>query len=645
MTPLVSMRRALDDPNLLGKALVGPSWQSWRILLIASMGEALDERERRVFTELTGRELEPLTCVRELWGIIGRRGGKSRAIAVLAVYLAALVDHRAAITPGEVGVALCLAKTIDQAGVVFGYVRGILNKAPLLKQLVQRAGADSIELSNMGVALRIEVRPSSSRTLRGLTCVCAICDELAFWPVDDTSVNPDVEVIRSIKPSLLSTRGQLICISSPYAKRGTLWDAFKRHYGPRGDPLVLVARAPSLVMNSTLPRDEIERIYADDPLYAAGEYGAEFRTDVDAYVSPEIIEACVAQGIYELPPVTGIAYLAFVDPSGGSADSMTLAIAHVRGDELVLDLLREVMPPFNPESVVAEWAPLLRAYGVTAVHGDHYAGEWARVPFRRHGIDYLLAEQRKSDIYRDALPLFNAGRAQVLDNRRLFQQFITLERRTARGGRDSIDHPPGGHDDLANAVCGAFVLLEVERRPALIEVRSLTAAFDAVPDKGLCRIVTATCWELNGECAVVFLGSADWHPDQFLLDFDASFHAGNFLKTVAARARQLAEQAAAPAMALIVPSGLLWAAEPHAYAVPLPDWFDPEEALQFAAAQFHAGRIKFSALALDKMRTQPLGAALSFRLADKVESALQGALLAAVSACCDERLTSIKRAA
>jgi hypothetical protein len=33
-----------------------------------------------------------------------------------------------------------------------------------------------------------------------------------------------------------------------------------------------------------------------------------------------------------------------------------------------------------------------------------------------------------------------------------------LERRTARSGKDSIDHPPGAHDDVANAVAGVLVL-------------------------------------------------------------------------------------------------------------------------------------------------------------------------------------------
>src|SRR5262249_30548302 len=57
----------------------------------------------------------------------------------------------------------------------------------------------------------------------------------------------------------------------------------------------------------------------------------------------------------------------------------------------------------------------------------------------------------KSDIYRELLPALNSGRVELLDVPRLVSQLTGLERRTSRGGRDSIDHAPGGHDDLANA--------------------------------------------------------------------------------------------------------------------------------------------------------------------------------------------------
>jgi hypothetical protein len=136
---------------------------------------------------------------------------------------------------------------------------------------------------------------------------------------------------------------------------------------------------------------------------------------------------------------------------------MTLAVAHREGDRAVLDALREVRPPFSPESVVAEFAPLLKTYRVTKIRGDRYAGEWACEPFKKFGINYEPSAKPKSDIYRDALPLINSGRVSLLDNQRLVAQLAGLERRTARSGRDSIDHAPGGHDDIANAACGALV--------------------------------------------------------------------------------------------------------------------------------------------------------------------------------------------
>src|SRR5690348_1871879 len=70
---------------------------------------------------------------------------------------------------------------------------------------------------------------------------------------------------------------------------------------------------------------------------------------------------------------------------------------------------------------------------------------------------YEPAEKPKSELYRDLLPLINSGAVDLLENERLVVPLTQLERRTARGGKDSIDHTPGAHDDLANAVASALV--------------------------------------------------------------------------------------------------------------------------------------------------------------------------------------------
>ena len=136
---------------------------------------------------------------------------------------------------------------------------------------------------------------------------------------------------------------------------------------------------------------------------------------------------------------------------------MTLAVGHREDTVVVVDAIREVKPPFSPEDVVDEFVTTLRKYRIIKITGDRYAGEWPREQFRKLGIAYEPAAKPKSDLYRDLLPVINSRRVDLLDHSRLVNQLISLERRTARGGRDFIDHAPGAHDDIANAVAGCVV--------------------------------------------------------------------------------------------------------------------------------------------------------------------------------------------
>ena len=155
-------------------------------------------------------------------------------------------------------------------------------------------------------------------------------------------------------------------------------------------------------------------------------------------------------------PASGINYRAFCDPSGGSSDSFTLAVSHRDKDKrVIIDCPRERHPPFSPADVVEEFAALVKSYRASRVVGDRYAGEFPRELFRKHGINYECAEQVKSDLFRDLLPLLNSGSIVLPQNDRLVAQLVGLERRVSRGGKDSISHPVNGHDDLANAVAGA----------------------------------------------------------------------------------------------------------------------------------------------------------------------------------------------
>ena len=105
MKPRISLRQTLSDHNLLGGALAGDSWKAWRCLLIAAMVEELTNDERAIFTKLTGREREPLRPVEDFVAVVGRRGGKSRALATLIAYISGLAEH-SSLVPGERGLVL-----------------------------------------------------------------------------------------------------------------------------------------------------------------------------------------------------------------------------------------------------------------------------------------------------------------------------------------------------------------------------------------------------------------------------------------------------------------------------------------------------------------------------------------------------------
>jgi hypothetical protein len=447
---------AIHDRNLFAPWFCKPSWAAWFSFLAALFGLPMTPEQLDTFRQCTGRDTAPTTPATETWLVCGRRAGKSFVLALCAVFLATFRDYRQHLAPGERGTIMVIAADRKQSRVIFRYIRALLTDVPMLARMVERETADAFDLNNK---VSVEVATASFRVTRGYTLVAALCDEIAFWPTDDAA-EPDYEVLHALRPGMATIPGaMLLCASSPYARKGALFDAYRRHYGKSDSP-VLVWKAPTRTMNPTVGQSVIDAAMDADPAAAAAEYGAEFRTDVETYVSREVVDACVVVGRHELPRIEGVQAVGFCDPSGGSSDSMTLAITHIEasGGRVVLDVLRERKPPFSPDDVVRDFADTLKARGVSVVHGDRYAGEWPRERFRVHGIEYRVADKPKSDTYRDLLPLLNSGRVELLDHSRLVAQLCSLERRTARGGRDSIDHPPGAHDDLINAAAGALVL-------------------------------------------------------------------------------------------------------------------------------------------------------------------------------------------
>ena len=451
----MNILETIEDPNLfrpLFKSL--DSWQSWLVVLKALFAIPMTEEDRALFTKLTGRTTPPAEPVQECWLVVGRRGGKSFIVALIAVYLACFRDYAACLGPGERGVIMVIATDRKQSRVIMRYVTALLRSVPMLALMIDRQDAESVDLTNR---VTIEIVTGSYRTIRGYTVLAALCDEIAFWRSED-SANPAEEILAALRPAMATIPGaMLLCLSSPYKRSGPTHDAYKRFFGQDGAP-VLVIQADTRTMNPNVPQRVIDEAMERDPIAASAEYLAQFRNDVGAFLDWELIERAIEPGRRERAPIRAVTYQAFCDPSGGAHDRFTLAISHLDGERVVLDCCRGIQPPFEPTTVVKEFATLLKSYRCYEVTGDRYSGEWVREAFDRQGITYRPSTLTKSELYLEAVPLFAQGVVDLLDLQALTLELMQLERRTSRSGRDSVDHPPNGHDDHANAACGALVL-------------------------------------------------------------------------------------------------------------------------------------------------------------------------------------------
>jgi hypothetical protein len=431
------------------------TWLPWMTALRCLYGLPIAEHRHDFVKQLTGRDADsmPNGGFKTALFLTGRRSGKSRCgAAIPAAYEAVLAGHEKKLAKGEKGIVAVCSPTRSQSRIVKGYLRELFNSSEMLKAQVVEESRYGFELAN---GVRIEILTGDFRTVRGFTLLAAVIDEIAFFGIDDESkIKSDTELVRAIKPSLATTGGRLIAISSPYARKGWCFKTYQKHWGsPLGKTLVV--NAPSRLLNPTLPQEVVDEALAEDLAAAKAEYLGEFRDDVGAYLTREVIERCVIRDRTETLPEPGIRYVAFIDVSGGRKDDAALCIAHRNSRLVCIDLVKRFRPPFNPYDVIGQMAIVLKRWGIRKATADNYAAEFVTQAGRSHGIVIAKAEKPKSQLYLELMPKITSNEIELLDDEASINQLANLERRTRSGGRDVIDHPPGQHDDLANVIAGA----------------------------------------------------------------------------------------------------------------------------------------------------------------------------------------------
>jgi hypothetical protein len=261
---------AWNHSGLFAQHFRGTSWVNWFIFCKALFAEEMTEAEAAVFRECTGRTTLPTAAFTEAAVIVGRRGGKSRLLAAIAVFLACLRTYHQYLAPGEVATIAIIAADRKQARAIFRYTLGLLQSIKALNQFIDPKGltAETITLRNRVV---IEIQTASFRVTRGYTFAAILADETAFWK-SDVSVSPDTEIFRALRPGLSTIPGAIMLnASSPYRKSGELFNSYRRHYG-KDNARVLVWQASTSQMNPSIDPEVVAEAYRDDPESAGAEY-------------------------------------------------------------------------------------------------------------------------------------------------------------------------------------------------------------------------------------------------------------------------------------------------------------------------------------------------------------------------------------
>jgi hypothetical protein len=456
---MMDIGTAFSSPAVFGKWFDGSSWDGWRAVLRAAFAEPITRAERAFFRSVAKREPPPHR-VKELWIIAGRRAGKDSVASGIAAHAAASFESAGRLRPGERALVACLAVDKAQAALVAGYTRAFFREIPSLRALVERETSDGLALSN---GVDIAIMASDFRSIRGRTILLAILDECAYWK-GENSASPDKEVLRAIKPSMLTlSESMVIGISTAYQRSGLLYERWAKHFA-KDSAQTLVIQAESRALNPVLSQAEIDAALQEDPEAAKADYLSEWRDAIAGYLSRDLIDAAVEEGVTHRPydPRHAGRYASFIDASSGQADSFTCAVAHAEDQTVVLDAVLEVPAPFNPEAACFQVAALLRCYNLNSTMGDDHAKGWVQASLGRHGVRFESRppEMTRSALYSETLPKFSSYQVRLLDHKKLISQYAALERRLLPTGHERIDHRIAAAittiwRTLARARCGA----------------------------------------------------------------------------------------------------------------------------------------------------------------------------------------------
>lgn len=415
--------------------------------------------------------------------IIGRRGGKSTLSAMLAIYCAIITNWKPYLQKTPFATVLVLSHSKEFSDEILEMLRSFIESSPVLKRLINAKKKNTAGVMNLSVPfvvkdsivysrVQIKVGAASSKTTRGIAACAVICDEIAFWNLDENMKETDEKIMRAVRPATkqFGKKAFLIKLSSPGIKQGVLYNEYLKWGKGNLPQSYAVFKAPSWVWNTILPKEEFIEEWDLDQDGFDSEYRANFVDSMSNFILPEFIDLAIIKGMGFRAPEgkkSQVVYRAAID-AAFKKDHFTFSVVGHFENRIKQYILKgwegTKKNPVKAKECAEYIRTICKEYGIDEVAADQFAFEPLREIFSQYGVTLIektFTPTFKKQIFFNMKRLIHSQQIDLLDHEKLSKELKELVIEQAGNGQIKIGHPPGGSDDYADSTAiSAFLAVE-----------------------------------------------------------------------------------------------------------------------------------------------------------------------------------------
>ncbi len=460
------------DPNTKHKVWVETATEG--VPFDLEWGEYTEPELYQLFTG--GMEYEPSEKkFNRINLLLGRRSGKTTVASVLALYSTIKVNWKPFLSKTPVATVAVLSHSVEFSQEIIDILKGMVDESPVLSRLKDPDRKNTHSTFHLKVPflkedgsieysrVAIKVGAASKKTTRGRAVCTLLADECCYWALNDDAAESDAEIFKAVRPALMQfgAHGTIIKMSSPATKAGVMYTEWQRRDELKDEYIQL--KAPSWMINTTLPKEEYQKEFRLDPDGFETEFRSNFRDSMSSFILPEFVDLCTMTGVTFNTPSEDrhTVYSGSID-AAFKGDRFAFSLVGFNEKRVTQYVLKywegSKKKPVQIHEVASFIRTICRQYGLSEVIGDQFSFQPLRELFLQYGINlventFTLPYKRK--IYFGLKRLINNQQIDLLDIPLQAKELKELVVEQTPTGQIRIGHPQGGSDDCADALAVA----------------------------------------------------------------------------------------------------------------------------------------------------------------------------------------------